>query len=268
MTMSIAESNSGNSIERSGFVQEVNCVSISGSPESGSTVTMVATTKNVVQEREEELDSCSTSSIGKNSDSSDGGGDSGESEVQSSYKGPLDAMDALQEVLHLKRGISKFYCGKSKSFTSLADASSCLSVKNIAKPENAHTRRRKNLLAHSIFWDKNRNYPMRSNSGGISKRPANSSRSTLALAVTMSSSESNTNSENSDSNSSSLIFSLPPLYPHSRRSPNNEVLSSPPRWKYSPWRSLSLSDLQGAATATTNTTGLVLSNTDKEDKLH
>lgn len=53
-------------------------------------------------------DSCSSSSIGRNSvsDTSDGGGgddESGEeSEVQSSFKGPLDTMNALQEVLPLK----------------------------------------------------------------------------------------------------------------------------------------------------------------------
>jgi hypothetical protein len=58
-------------------------------------------------ERVGDMDSCSSSSIGRNSDSSagssDGGDESGgESEVQSSYKGPLDTMNALEEVLPLK----------------------------------------------------------------------------------------------------------------------------------------------------------------------
>lgn len=58
-------------------------------------------------ERGGDLDSCSSSSIGRNSDSSggssDGGDESGgETEVQSSYKGPLDTMDALEEVLPVK----------------------------------------------------------------------------------------------------------------------------------------------------------------------
>ena len=60
-------------------------------------------------------DSCSSSSIGRNSvsDTSDGGGgdddESGEeSEVQSSFKGPLDTMNALQEVLPLKYVFTTF----------------------------------------------------------------------------------------------------------------------------------------------------------------
>lgn len=58
-------------------------------------------------ERGDDLDSCSSSSIGRNSDSSggssDGGDESGgDGEVQSLYKGPLDTMDALEEVLPVK----------------------------------------------------------------------------------------------------------------------------------------------------------------------
>ena len=60
-------------------------------------------------------DSCSSSSIGRNSvsDTSDGGGgdddESGEeSEVQSAFKGPLDTMNALQEVLPLKYVFTTF----------------------------------------------------------------------------------------------------------------------------------------------------------------
>ncbi|GFS33778.1 hypothetical protein Acr_00g0030550 [Actinidia rufa] len=153
----------------------------------------------------------------------------------------------------VKRSISKFYCGKSKSFTSLADAVSCSSVKEIVKPENAYTRKRKNLLAHSTFWDKNRNYPPRSNSGSLSKRPANS-RSTLALVAILSSCESNINSENHASNLSPPTLCRPPLYPHGRRSPNNQSSSSPPQRTLSSWRSFSLSDLQCATAATATAT--------------
>ncbi|KAL2471922.1 Uncharacterized protein Adt_40058 [Abeliophyllum distichum] len=82
-----------------------------------------------VEKREKEekgLDSCNSasesSSIGKNSDISEKSLDNFDEneEVQSSYKGPLDAMDALEEVLPIRRGISRFYNGKSKSFASLA----------------------------------------------------------------------------------------------------------------------------------------------------
>jgi len=237
-----------------------------------------AAKENPVDEGEDQLDTSSSSSIGRNSDSSDGEGDSGEVEVQSPCKGPLDCLDALEEVLPMKRGMSKFYSGKSKSFTSLGDATSCSNIKEITKPENAYTRKRKNLLAHRTFWDKNCNFPPRSNSGGVSKRPFHSSRSSLALGMTMSSSHENINnisnnnsdSSNSNSNSSSPILCRPPLYPDSKRLLINESSSpapSPPRRSFSPCRSFSLSDLQCAAAATPNIPGLVSTNEGNKDKL-
>lgn len=156
---------------------------------------------------------------------------------------------------YFRRGISNFYSGKSKSFTSLGDVSSCSSIKDIVKQEDAYTRKRKNLLAHSNYFDKSRNRNLE-NSSGISKRLANSSRSSLALSAMVSSSESNNSSECLGSNSSSPSPCLPPLPPNGRRSksPNNGLTPSPPtpERKFSPWRSFSLSDLQQhAATATT-----------------
>ncbi|XP_025886962.1 protein OXIDATIVE STRESS 3 LIKE 1 isoform X2 [Solanum lycopersicum] len=106
--------------------------------------------------------SSSSSSIGRNSDDSPAGRSSSDGdgeEVQSSFKpGGLDNLGTLEEVLPIKRSISKFYAGKSKSFTSLADAASISSVKEIVKPEDAYTRKRKNLLAHNNFFGKNRSY--------------------------------------------------------------------------------------------------------------
>ncbi|KAM3693706.1 hypothetical protein ACJW31_07G004000 [Castanea mollissima] len=90
-------------IERSKFMQ---CIPIYDSPRFRA-------------ERVE--DSCSSSSVGRNSDTSDGGGggdddddESGEeSEVQSSFKGPLDTMNDLQEVLPLKH-INIYHKGEVK----------------------------------------------------------------------------------------------------------------------------------------------------------
>ncbi|KAI5556494.1 hypothetical protein POPTR_018G048100v4 [Populus trichocarpa] len=194
------------------------------------------------------LTTSSKSSIGKDSDLS-GGGEDGldENEVQSAYKGALDSMEGLEEVLPIRRGISKFYDGKSKSFTILSDASSSPSIKDIAKPENAFTRKRRNLLAFNHFWEKNRGFPHRN---GISKRPISSSKSTLALAVAMSSSES-ISSASEDSNSTSTSKSpphLPPLHPRSRASHNNLASLPSPRQSFSPWRSFSLADLQQCGT--------------------
>ncbi|KAL3655802.1 hypothetical protein CASFOL_000198 [Castilleja foliolosa] len=132
----------------------------------------------------------SSSSIGKNSDLSEDLseklGDDDE-EVESKYKGPLDAMDALEQVLPIRRGISRFYDGKSKSFASLAEISSSSSIKEIVKPNNAYTRKRTNMVARNLT-------PLRANgnSVGISKRmmTSGSGRSAaLALAVALNNSE-------------------------------------------------------------------------------
>uniref|UniRef100_A0A2P2M7I9 MTD1 family protein n=1 Tax=Rhizophora mucronata TaxID=61149 RepID=A0A2P2M7I9_RHIMU len=203
------------------------------------------------ESQQAEGNECSTasSSIGKNSDLSDGASSGGEdNEVQSAFAG---AIDALQEALPIRRGISKFYNGKSKSFTSLAEASSSPSIKEIAKPENAYTRRRRNLLSFNHIWEKNRSFPHLSNAGGIAKRTVSTSRSTLALAVAMSSSESIC-STSEDSNSRSPP-DLPPLHPHSRASYNNLASSqwSSPRQKFSPCWSFSFADLQQCNIGTT-----------------
>ena len=120
-----------------------------------------------------------------------------------------------------RRGISNFYNGKSKSFTTLADAVSSPSVKDIAKPENAYTRRRRNLMALNHVLDKNnRNYPLRSSGGGICKRSISLSRSSLALAVAMNNSDSSSSITSDDSGSSSNSIPppspLPPLHPRNR----------------------------------------------------
>lgn len=138
-----------------------------------------------------------------------------------------------------RRGMSKFYSGKSKSFTSLADVVSCSSIKEIVKPENALTRKRKNLLAHATFCDKNCNFSPKNNSNSISKKPTNSNRSSSSI-----SSNESDHGDNFNSNASSR----PPLHPKSKKSPNDESSSSPVCRNFSPWRSFSLCDLAGEDT--------------------
>ncbi|KAL9249468.1 OXIDATIVE STRESS 3 LIKE 1-like protein [Drosera capensis] len=180
--------------------------------------------------------SASSSSIGKNSDDLVGKEDEedGDGEVQSSLKSSFDeAVDALEEALPIRKGISKFYNGKSKSFATLSEASTCSSIKDITKPENAYSRKRKNLLAHSILWDKKPSPSfLRSPCGGISKRTTNSSRNTLAFAVTMGASIDETRPH---SGSGWTGFS-PPFSPS----------SSPPPFSRggAAWRSFSVADLR------------------------
>lgn len=96
--MSIAlQSNGGDTIRRPRFIHGMPCISIYDSSEPK--------VFNGDRRLEPDVDSCSSSSIGRNSDLSDrssDGEDSGDDEVQSSYKGPLDTMDELEEVLPIK----------------------------------------------------------------------------------------------------------------------------------------------------------------------
>ncbi|RRT41042.1 hypothetical protein B296_00058099 [Ensete ventricosum] len=230
-------------------------------------------------------DSCSSSSVGRNSDLSAGGSgsDGGEAEVQSRLKGPLETMDALedslpsrypsssmQEFLHYikamwfiesacldfslfslcRRGISNFYTGKSKSFTSLVDATSSSSCKDLAKSENAYTRKRKNLLAFSVLSDKSSN--LGNMEGRISKRPASSSRSMLSPSLNSTSSSSNSFSSEEDNVPARL---LPPPHQQGKYSGGatsatavslsvTPVGSSRPDFSF-PTRSFSLTDLHG-----------------------
>ena len=93
-------------IEASGFGRRVmNCPCDSSRFES----TPVKETKEVVEEEDDWRSSSSnttSSSIGRNSDDVSGrssdGGDCDENEVQSSYKGGLDIMDSLQQVLPMR----------------------------------------------------------------------------------------------------------------------------------------------------------------------
>lgn len=102
---------------------------------------------------------CSSSSIGRDSDecSPPGKEEEGEGEVQSAYEGggggSLAGLEALEEALPIRRSISKFYNGKSKSFVCLKEAITFSgSAKDITKSENAYSRKRKNLFAYIIMY--------------------------------------------------------------------------------------------------------------------
>lgn len=77
---------------------------------------------------------------------------------------------------HYRRGISTFYDGKSKSFACLANVlhSSTSPITDIAKPDNAFNRKRRNLLATTLLSHKNKNRAFQLsniNTGRISKKP-------------------------------------------------------------------------------------------------
>lgn len=65
--------------------------------------------------------------------------------------GALACMDALDDALPVKRGLSNFFSGKSRSFANLQDAASAVSsARDLAKPENPFNKRRRVLRCCSI----------------------------------------------------------------------------------------------------------------------
>ncbi|KAK7363305.1 hypothetical protein VNO77_05441 [Canavalia gladiata] len=220
---------------------------------------------------EDDSDSSGSSSIGRNSTSSEDSSDredSGEVEVQSSFKGPLDTINDLEDDLPVKKGISKFYSGKSKSFTSLADAATATCVQDIVKPEDPYAKKRKNLLVRNMLIERSRSCA--DNIGGISKRQANIGRGTSCLTLSsLSSSE-----EGRNSTSISPPCPLPPLHPHANRSSNrpsaNASMPQPSNSnaRNSSWRSYSWSDLQSVAAEAHDISGLAICSGNKGNKVH
>ena len=210
--------------------------------------------------------SSASSSIGRNSDDEEelhGEGKSSEDEAESSYKGPLDLMESLEEVLPVRKGISNYYSGKSKSFTNLAAAASALtsssSMKDLAKPENPYSRRRRNLLCHQI-WENSKTTPR----GGISKKHVmSSSRSALTLAMAVAAGEGSSSGGDSSQGSSPSpprqrhhMMMLPPLYPSQSRESFGDLKSSQSSsLGFCAWRSYSVADIPRCFPATASGVG-------------
>uniref|UniRef100_A0A7N0VJV7 Uncharacterized protein n=1 Tax=Kalanchoe fedtschenkoi TaxID=63787 RepID=A0A7N0VJV7_KALFE len=198
---------------------------------------------------DDELGVCSSSSsVGSRCGSSEEDYDGEVVEVESSYKGPLETMDTLQEVLPgtVRRGISKFYNGKSKSFTSLADAVSSSSVKELAKPETMYSKRSSNLLVSKIS-DKKHVNSLKSNRGALLKK----------LVPGKYGNRDTADEDESCSSSVSPPLCLPPLHPQSKKFQNAGSSVSPPRQKCSPWRSFSVSDLHSMGSNAQSFTDMV-----------
>ncbi|KAL7133265.1 hypothetical protein ABFS83_12G129000 [Erythranthe nasuta] len=147
IAMEIGNSDSNHRIELVGFVivhPKMACASsIYHSTKFSAVYWRCPAAQQLVSEYQSgSFSSSSISSIGNNIHEFRYGEDDGD-EVRSGYKGgPLDCLDALEEVLPVKKSISDSYCGKSKSYSSLSDATSCSSTEDITKPENAYSKNR------------------------------------------------------------------------------------------------------------------------------
>lgn len=139
--------------------------------------------------------------------------------------------------MHFRKGISKFYSGKSKSFTSLADAAAASCMKEIVKPEDPYAKKRKNLIARNVSIERSRSCA--DNIGGILKRPTNIGRGASCLILSCS-------EEGNSSASISPPCPLPPLHPHAA---NRSSLPQPSTTRKPPYRSYSWTDLHSVAEA-------------------
>lgn len=123
------------------------------------------------EDEDDEDDRSDTSSIGACSSDDDNRSDDEDEEVQSKLSGHhlislghrqqhleddddgggkiLSSLETLEDSLPFKRGLSNFYSGKSKSFTSLSTAAAVASAKDIVKPENPLNKRRRLFIARS-----------------------------------------------------------------------------------------------------------------------
>ncbi|GAV77878.1 hypothetical protein CFOL_v3_21346 [Cephalotus follicularis] len=67
------------------------------------------------------------------------------SKVKSGLNGSLASLGSLEDSLPIKRGLSNYYAGRSKSFANLLDVSS---VKDLVKAESPFNKRRRVLMAN------------------------------------------------------------------------------------------------------------------------
>ncbi|KAF5748087.1 hypothetical protein HS088_TW04G00036 [Tripterygium wilfordii] len=87
-------------------------------------------------------DSSDSSSIGAESEDEDNDDD-----VVSSEKA-LCSLTSLEESLPIKKGLSNYYSGKSRSFADLSQLDSISSAKDLRKPENPLNKRRRIQMAN------------------------------------------------------------------------------------------------------------------------
>eukprot|EP00250_Pteridium_aquilinum_P018237 c24000_g1_i2 orf=713-1897(+) len=153
--------------------------------EEGSSVTMCD---------QSELDTLSTSStdsfsslhdepVEVSSSSGEGLFGVGEAEVQSEFKGPSSFSVGFSPP---RKGLSRFYAGKSRSFSCLADV---VSLKDLAKPESPYAKKRKCNVGRSSNASRPQLPPLQKGAASISKKSVYNGKSTLALAVAMSTRE-------------------------------------------------------------------------------
>lgn len=99
-----------------------------------------------------------------------------ETEIESARKEPACIPFSMEASSPPRKGLSKFYAGKARSFSCMMDVGS---VKDLAKPEVAHGKKRRATSSISGLP------PLQKGVSTIAKKSLHSGKSTLALAVAM-----------------------------------------------------------------------------------
>ncbi|XP_042486387.1 uncharacterized protein LOC122066625 [Macadamia integrifolia] len=88
---------------------------------------------------------------------------------QVSSSGPLYEMSSLMQQLPFKRGLSKYFEGKSQSYTSLSNVRS---LEDLAKPENPYNKKLKSCKSYGGLFESHKSLAPKTN---ISKKPSRGS---------------------------------------------------------------------------------------------
>ncbi|WJX31086.1 hypothetical protein P8452_19556 [Trifolium repens] len=132
---------------------------------------------------------------------------------------PLNDMSSLFQQLPIKRGLSKFYQGKSQSFTSLTNVKS---LEDLVKPESPYNKKLKSCKSYGGFYE---------NQDSISKYSFKSTSAMSKLAskkgVFSASSRGSCSTLNARKGSgSNFMGSRPPVHPHNRSSTSTNNISN------------------------------------------
>ncbi|ESQ38754.1 hypothetical protein EUTSA_v10029499mg [Eutrema salsugineum] len=101
----------------------------------------------VSSKSQEELSEESASSIGENSENEE----EEDNSISFQEGGALTSfISSLEDSLSIKRGLSSYYMGKSKSFANLMEATNSSSAKDLEKAENPVNKRRTLLIANKL----------------------------------------------------------------------------------------------------------------------
>ncbi|CAJ2640619.1 unnamed protein product [Trifolium pratense] len=126
---------------------------------------------------------------------------------------PLNNMSSLFQQLPIKRGLSKFYQGKSQSFTSLTNVKS---LEDLVKPESPYNKKLKSCKSYGGFYENQDSISNSAMSKFGSKKGVHSASSRGSCSSLNARKGSNSN----------FMGTRPPVHPHNRSSTSTNNISN------------------------------------------